>query len=153
MPGLGVNSFFRIAKEGTWGTAESAGFHELPFISESLSPQIDVDESQSISSGAARPDPTQAGVTAAGTVEFELTYNLIDHFLQGVFGTFTESTPTGGTNARDHWAELATSLGSYTIELNRGDIEAADKVFVFEGMKVDDILITIPETGRGTIAV
>ncbi len=154
MPGLGVDSFIHIKQEVTaWGTPETTGFHTLPFISEALTLEISEIESQSIVGGAARQDPLQGGKLIRGTVEFELTYNLIEHFLEGCFGSLTESTPSTGTLTRDHWAELSTSMPSYTIEVNRGDIEAVDKVFIYSGMKVDEITFNIPEQGNGTLSV
>ena len=153
MPGLGVDSYFRIKQETTWGDPAVTGFHTLPFISEALTLEISEIESQSIVGGAARQDPLQGGKLIRGTVEFELTYNLIGHFLEGCFGKFTESSPATSVLLFDAWAELVTTLPSYAIELNRGDIEAVDRVFVYSGMKVDEMTFNIPEQGNGTLSI
>jgi hypothetical protein len=151
VPGIGVDSYFRIAEESAWGTAETTNFYEVPVISGSVDLEIATIESEYIISGAARPDDSEGGRIVRGTIEFPLTYNLCDWFIQGVMGKWTKSTPSTGTNTRDHWGELITTLTSYTFEISRGDIPT-DKVFVYTGMKVDEVNITVPDQGPGTLS-
>lgn len=143
MPGTGVDSFIRIARETTaWGTAETVDFWTQTFVTEDLGLDRAIIPNNSITIGAAEPDPVLGGKFVRGSFNIVPTYTHMDWFLWGVMGTYTESTPAGGTLTRDHWSEIASTLPSFTMEVNRGDLEANDKVFIYTGCKVTSLELT-----------
>lgn len=145
--GLGLDSFFRIKQESTYGVSPASGYWTIPILSESIQLILEEFESQSIT-GSPAADSNQAGPRhVEGALNFQASYNLMDHLLYGVMGTRTISTPATGTNTRDSWFELNTSQPSFCVELNRGDVEHDNDVHPYIGMMVSSLELTIPDRG------
>ena len=148
--GLGIDSFVRFKKETAWGTRATTGFWTIPIVSENIQLVLAELESQSITSIPA-PDANIPGPRhVEGGINFQASYNLMDQFLYGIMGKVVDSTPATATLTRDHWFELTTDQPSWTVEVNRGDVEHDNDVHPYLGMLVSSLELTIPESGYVT---
>lgn len=143
-----------MSRSGLWSqvgmVAESAvGTYATPtrfleFLNESIQLTVERVESQALRAGA-RSQRSGRWVSGKRVVGGDLNFEVADRGfglpLAYAFGggTATISTPSGGTNARDHTIEQALNYGrALTLQIGRPDTAGTVQPFSYLGAKVTE---------------
>ena len=90
-----------IAAESTFGTAPSTGYKFLRYTGESLAYNINNSQSAEIRNDRNVSDMVRTDASAAGDINFELTFATFDDLLEGVLcGAFSSDTLKNGTTTK-----------------------------------------------------
>ena len=90
-----------IAAESTFGTAPSTGYKFLRYTGESLAYNINNSQSAEIRNDRNVSDMVRTDASAAGDINFELTFATFDDLLEGVLcGAVSSDTLKNGTTTK-----------------------------------------------------
>lgn len=139
MAGGYLDSFVRIQKETTWGTAVATGMFTIPTLTWDVNPAYDLYQSQMVTGAAGAPAPAFGVKRVAGRWTTEAGYNALDHMLYGVLGA--GSNVSGATDPFLNRYTPATSLPSFTVHASYGNLPTG-KVVEFQGVKINTLELT-----------
>lgn len=145
----------QFGRESAWGTEVNAT-HRLPIIRESLSKNMaQVRRTELNNSSLFRPGITNVMELVQGQVELYLSYEALNLFWDGAFGTATYGSNGGtttGTNPYTHVFIPRLYHNSFTIEILDGLLASSDKCKLFTGSKITGFTIRA-EAGSGDAAI
>lgn len=119
-----------FAPEITWGVAPGGAYTALRFTGESLGQNSDTTESQEIRSDRQVADVVRNSIEASGDINFELSYEALDPFLEAVLGgTWTGDVLDNGTAEK-----------SFSIEKKFDDI---GEYVLFKGCQISTLSLKI----------
>lgn len=117
-------------KEVTWGTTPASALKKLRFTDESLSPSAGTQESNEIRADRATADVVRTSLAAAGGINGEMSYGVIDDLLEGCVYKVWGAAATSGA------ITLTFSQSAKTVVRGSGS-------FVTDGFAVGNwVLIT-----------
>jgi len=126
-------------EESTWGTTPTAALQTLRITGESIQDNEEVAESAEILSDRNLRDYVRSGEYSAGSLNFELTDDVLDDLLEGVMAgswatnvlingttkhsyTFEKKFPVDGSPSTLYWAITGARIDTLNLTMNQGQI-------------------------------
>lgn len=114
---------FRYLKETVWGTTPAAAMKTLRVTGESINDVTATTESQEIRSDRQLADIIRVGKSAAGDVNFELSYGTLDEFLEAALcSTWQTDQGLAGAEIGTDLLENGTTKSSFSLEKQFEDL-------------------------------
>lgn len=153
-------------EEATWGTLATCTFQELRFTSESFAYNITNITSAEIRSDRQITDLIQTGAETSGGLNFELSYDSFNEFLEGALwsdwstnlaisakgiGINIDGTLTAGTGATEGTANFSLATIGQWIEL-RGSSNTTNNGYYQITAKASSVSMTVSPVPDATVA-
>ena len=131
------------ATESTFGSAPTSGYGLFRYTGESLEHSKTMNNSQEIRSDGNIPDITEMSSENTGSLDFELSYEALDTFLEGVLlGSWSSNVLKNGR-----------AIKSFSIEKHFGGSGISKPYHLFKGMSANTLNLTLPAGGFVTGSV